>query len=99
MFNSTGDKDQIDVDAVFRPGIDTPFSATAFEDLEKGGSAENTVLLDEEEDKENSPPPTTTPVSESPTRHPALLRRRPFGTRIENVPKYVNKNLSSRSVS
>ena len=53
-----------------------------------GGSAENPILLDEEEDKESSPP-TTTPVTERPTRPPALLRSRPFGTRIENVPDYV----------
>ena len=73
------EKDQLDVDAVFRPGIDTPFSPTAFDDLEMRGSAENTILLDE--DKENSPPPTTTLVSERPTRNPALLRSRPFKTR------------------
>ena len=41
--------DQLDVDAVFRPGIDTPFSPTALDDLEMGGSAENPILLDEEE--------------------------------------------------
>ena len=34
------ENDQLDVDAVFRPGIDTPFSPTAFEDLEMGSSAE-----------------------------------------------------------
>ena len=69
------EKDQLDVDAVFRPGIDNSFSATAFADLEKGGSAENPILLDEKEDKEHSPPPTT-PVSERVP--PALLRSRPF---------------------
>ena len=87
------ENDQLDVDAVFRPSIDTPFSPTAFDDLEMGGSAENRFLLHEEEDKENSPPPTTTPVSERPTQPPALLRRRPFGTRIENVPDYVFRKL------
>ena len=35
------EKDQLDVKAVFRPGVDTPFSRTAFDDLEMGGSAEN----------------------------------------------------------
>ena len=58
---------QLDVDAVLRPEIDTPFSPTAFDDLEMGGSAENLFLLDNEEDKENSPPTLTTPVSERPT--------------------------------
>ena len=82
--------DQLDVDAVFRPDIDTPFSPTAFDDLEMGGSAENPILL--EEDK-NSPLTTTTPVSERPTRPPALLRNRPFGTRKGNVPDHVYRNL------
>ena len=78
------EKDQLDVNAVFRRGIDALFSQTAFDDLEMGGSAENPFLLDEEEDKENSSP--TTPVSERPTRPSVLLRSRPFGTRIEKVP-------------
>ena len=53
---------QLDMDAVFRPGIDTPFSPTTFDDLLMGdGSVENPILLDEEEDKENAAP--TTPVS------------------------------------
>ena len=69
---------QLDVDAVFRPGIDNPFSPTAFADLEMGGSAQNPILLDEKEDKENSPPPTI-PVSERVP--PALLRSCPFRTR------------------
>ena len=32
------ENDQLDVDAVFRPGIDTLFSPTAFDDLKMGGS-------------------------------------------------------------
>ena len=92
---STADRDDVEiyweieqlvVHAVFKPGIDTRFSPTAFDDLEMGSSAENPILLDEEEDKENSPPPPTTPVSERPTRSPALLRSRTFGARMENVP-------------
>ena len=62
------ENDHLDVDAVCRPGIDTHFSPTAFDELEMGGSAENPILLDEEEDKESSPHPKTTPVSERPTR-------------------------------
>ena len=85
--------DQLNVDVFFKPGHGTPFSPTAFDDLEMGGSAENSILLDEEEDKETSPPPTTTPVSERPTRTPALLKSHPFGKRIENVPEYVYRNL------
>ena len=85
------EKIQLDVDAVFRPGIDSPFLPTAFDDLEMGGSAENPILLDQEEDKENSPPPTTS-VTERTTCTPASLRSRSFGTRKENVPEYVDGN-------
>ena len=88
------ENDQLDVVAVLRPGIENPFSPTAFDDLEMGGSSENPIPLDKEEYKENSPsPPPTTPVSERPTRPPALLRSLPFGTRIENVPDYLQGKL------
>ena len=90
------ENNQLDVGAVLRPDIDTPFSPTVFDDLKMGSSAENPILLDEEEDKENSPPTTTTPVSERPTRPAALLRTRSFGTRIENVPDYVFRKLFNR---
>ena len=84
---------QLDMDAVFRPGIDTPFSPTTFDDLLMGDrSVENPIVLDEEEDKENAPPPTT-PESVRPTEPPRLQRSRPFRTRIENVPDYVYRNL------
>ena len=49
------------MDAVFRPGIDTPFSPTTFDNLSMEGSVENPIVLDEEEDKENTPPPPSTP--------------------------------------
>ena len=42
---------QLEMDAVFRPGIDTPFSATIFDDLFREGSVENPIVLDEEEDR------------------------------------------------
>ena len=84
---------QLDMDAVFRPGIDTPFSPTVFDDLLMGdGSVENPIVLDEEEDKENAPPPTT-PESVRPTEPPRLQRSRAFGARKENVPDYVYRNL------
>ena len=79
--------DQLHVEPVFRPGIDTLFSRSAFEDLEMGVSAENPILLDGEEDKENSFP--STPVSERPAQAPALLRSRIIGARREYVPYYV----------
>ena len=83
---------QLDMDAVFRPGIDTPFSPTTFDDLSMEGSVENPILLDEEEDKENAPPPTT-PESVRPTEPPRLQRSRGFGARMQNVPNYVFRNL------
>ena len=48
---------EVELDAVFRPRIDTPFSTTAFKNLDKGegGSSKNPIMLDGEEDK-NSPP-------------------------------------------
>ena len=56
---------QLDMDSVFRPGRDTPFSPTIFDDLSMEGSVENPIVLDEEDDKENGPAPST-PVSERP---------------------------------
>ena len=55
------------------------------------GSVENPIVLDEEQDKENAAP--TTPESVRPTEPPRLQRSRAFGARIENVPKYVYRNL------
>ena len=83
---------QLDMDAVFRPGIDTPFSPSTFDDLSMGGSAENPIVLDEEQDKENSPP-ASTPESTKPTEPPRLERNRAVGARIENVPDYVYRKL------
>ena len=83
----------LDMDAVFRPGIDTPFSPTTFNDLLMGdGSDENPFVLDEEEDKENAPPPTT-PESVRSTEPPRLRRSRAFGARMENVSDYAFRNL------
>ena len=81
---------QLDMDAVFRPGIDTPFSPTTFDDLLMGdGSVENPIVLDEEENKENAPRPPSTPESVRPTEPPRLQRSRAFGARREIVPDYV----------
>ena len=84
---------QLNMDAVFRPSIDTPFSPTVFDDLLMGdGSVENPIVLDEEEDKGDDPPPTA-PESVRPTEPPRLQRSRDFGARMENVPDYVFRNL------
>ena len=83
---------QLDMDSVFRPGIDTPFSPKVFDDILMGdGSVENPIVLDEEQDKDNAP--STTPESVRPTEPPRLQRSRAFGARIENVPDYVYRNL------
>ena len=85
---------QLDMDAMFTPSIDTPFSPTTFDDLLMGdGSVENPIVLDEEKDKENVPPPPLTPESVRLTEPPRLQRSSAFGARIENVPDYVFKNL------
>ena len=74
---------KLEMDPVFRTGIDTPFSLTTFDDLSMEGSVENHIVLDKEEDRENSPPPApSTPESERPTEHPILPRICPFGTRL-----------------
>ena len=82
---------QMDMDAVFRPGINTPFSPTTFDDLSVGGSVENLIVLNEEEDKENSPP--STPGSIRPREPPRLQRNCAFVPRIENVPEYIQRLL------
>ena len=79
---------QLDMDAVFRPGTDTPFSPATFDGLSMGkGSVENPIVLDEEEDKENSPPPPSKPESVRPAEPPRLLKSRAFGAKVENVPE------------
>ena len=86
-----GKIDQLDVDVVFTPDLETPFLPTAFDALEIGCSAENPILVNEEEDNEKSLP--TTPVSERLKRPAALLKCCPFGTRIENVSDCNFRNL------
>ena len=79
--------------SVFKPGIDTPFSPTTFDDLlMDDGSVENPIVLDEEQDKENAHPPTT-PESAKPKEPPRLQRSRAFGARIVNVPDYFYRIL------
>ena len=52
----------VDIDSVYRLGIDTPFSTSIFDDFQmEGSTAANPVIVEDEEDKENSAPTTTTP--------------------------------------
>ena len=84
----------VDMDSVYRPGIDTPISPSIFDDFQMNGSTNtNPIPKDGEEEKEISGPTTTTPESERPTEPPRLLRSRPFGTRLENVPYSVYRTL------
>ena len=58
-----GENSKLDMDTVFRPGIDDPFSPTTFDSFPMEGSVKNPIVLDEEEDKENASPPPSTPES------------------------------------
>ena len=80
------------MDAVFRPGIDTVFYLTIFDDLSMERSVENPIVLKEEEDKENASPPPT-PVSVTPTEPPWLQRSRAFKARLKKLPDDVYRNL------
>ena len=84
----------VDMDSVYRPGIDTPFSPSIFDVFHmEGSTAAKKIIVDDEEDKENSAPTTSTPESERPTELLRLLRCRPFGTRLENLPEFVYRTL------
>ena len=87
------EKSQLDTEAVFRPGIDTPFSPTTFDNLSMEASLKNPIVLAEEEDKENAPPPPSAPESVRPTEPTKLQRSCAFGAKIGNVPDYVFRYL------
>ena len=76
----------VDMDSVHRPGTDTQFSTSIFDDFHWGSTAANPIKFDDEEDKENSAPTTTTTESERPTEPPRLQRKPSFGTRLESLP-------------
>ena len=49
----------LDMDSVYRPGTDTPFSPCIFDDVRmEGSTAANPIIVDDEEDKERSAPTT-----------------------------------------
>ena len=83
----------MDLDAVYRPGVDTPFSPSLFDNL-GWGSETNPIIVYEEEDKENEPPSTPT-TSWRPTEPPPFRRSfgRDFGQQIENIPDTVYRDL------
>ena len=83
----------IDMDAVYRPGIDTPFPPSLFENFNVAGSADYPIEIDDEQEKENEYP--TTPESQRPTQPPPLHRSlsRPFGTCLETIPNSVYRSV------
>ena len=86
----------VEMDIFYRPGIDITISSSIADVFQMGPTAANRKIVDDEEDKESSAPTittTTTPESERPTEPPRLLRSRPFGSRLENVPDSVYRTL------
>ena len=67
----------VDMDNVYRPGIDTPFSPSTFDDFQmEWSTAANPIRVDDEEDKMNSAPTTTTTLeSEQPTEPPQITEK------------------------
>ena len=54
----------VDMDSVYRPGLDYLFSPSNFDDFQmEGSTAAIPIIVDDEEDKENSALTTTTPES------------------------------------
>ena len=86
------EKDELDLDAVFRPGIDSPlFFNYIWRFIDGGIISWKPHYVDEEEDKENDLP--STPASVRSTKPPRLQRCRAFGAGIETLPDYVFRNL------
>ena len=56
---STWEDPAVDMDSVYRPGIDTPISPSISDDFQMRSTAANPIIFDDEKDKENSPPTTT----------------------------------------
>ena len=84
----------VDMDSVYRLGLDNPFLPFIFDDFQMEGSTDaNPIIVDDEENKVNSAPTATSPESERPTEPPILLRKYPFGTQPENVPDSVYRTL------
>ena len=43
----------VDMDSVYRPGIDTPFSLSLFDEFQMVSTTTNSIIVDDEKDKEN----------------------------------------------
>ena len=73
---------QAQLDAVFRPGLDIPFSPIVSTIWRWAEYHPKTLLCWMERTR-------TTPLFERPTETPRLLRSRPFGRRNESVSEFV----------
>ena len=70
VFEFSWEDPAVDMGSVYRPGIESPFSPSIFDDFQlEGSAAANPIIVDDEEDKEISAP-RTTPESERPTELP-----------------------------
>ena len=74
---------QFNMDAVFRPSIDTLIPPTTFDDLSMEGSVEIPLCW-----TKKAPLPST-PESVRPTESSTLQKSCAFGGIIENIPHYV----------
>ena len=89
-FEFSWDDPAVDMDSVYWPGIDSPFSPFFLTFSDVINRYQPSTSLNNEEDQENSAPTTTTRAeSERPTEPPRWLRNRPFGTGSENAPNSV----------
>ena len=76
----------LNMNAVFRPSIDTPFSPSIFNSFTQILMAENKTSIDGEQDNGNSSPVPTTPVSNRQTHLPLLMRCHPLEQHLRMFP-------------
>ena len=88
----------LNMNAVFQPGIDNLFSVSTFTDFEMGSMTENLILIDEYF-QENSIVLPTTPLSEMPTQPPVMMRCCRLGTRIEKIHDHIHRILFEYFIS
>ena len=87
------ENDQLALDAVLTPGINTSSLHSTFNNFELGTMAENPIVVDKEQEKANSPPPhPTTPVSERSTK-PLVDEKSSFWDKRRECPYHIYGNL------
>ena len=88
-----------DMDAVFGPGVDNPFSPPTFDGLSMEGSVENTLVLDKEENKENSAPTTTATPLWASTRIPQTTEKSCFWSKNKICTRFCSQKFVSLSIT